>query len=226
VHTLSEVAARGTGRVVLVAILLTARVTLAEDLCTSQLPGGRDDVAEWVAVHHAEIVDRLLPGPNPDEALDLDTAWIAVLRITPANGESAETRVRMLRQYDGGVKAWVTEPVGDSIRVQLSRLRAKHPGMSPLEIAALVQMRTLEISQSLMRQPSRVAADLERLRGQYVFPNRLMLDATRYELWTLGGSQQTYITVLGPDGGEPELPVLKFMLTMRALAGTPPQPKK
>lgn len=198
---------------------LATTLSLRLDANAQDSASGEDRRVDiWVAAHRSEVLDQLLPPPSADEAVNLETAWVAVVRITPSDASADEVQIRIVQPFKGQTYARVTCPVDGSIRAQLRRIRTTHGEISPREAGALVQMRTAELSSSHRRRLYQLASELQRLRGTYVFPNSLMLDATRYELWTLGGAQQVYVTLLGPDSGKPTLPLLRWMLNLRELA--------
>jgi len=177
-----------------------------------------DSTKQWVAAHRSWVVDRVLTQPTPNEAVALDTEWVAIIRVSPNDSQQDELLIRVSKPYVGDATASVTRPCGGSIQAQMAALKFADPRLSPNEASALVQVHTIDVSRSHQREISHFVNGLEATRGQYVFSNALMADATRYEVWTFGGPQQLYVTLMGPDSGHPTLPLLKILLQIRSVA--------
>jgi hypothetical protein len=202
---------------IVVSALCSIVVATAEQVEDSAKDREAEAVRVWVAANLDEAIETLLPPPRSDEAVDLETEWVVVVRVTPASAMRKEVEVRIAKSANGRISGRVTAPVGDSIATQLARIHMSHPTFSPSQVIAAVRMQSDDISTARRAELERCARDLERVRGPYVFPNQLVLDATRYELWGLGGSQQTYATLLAGDD-EPALPLLRALYRVRMLA--------
>jgi hypothetical protein len=173
----------------------------------------------WVSAARANAIDHLLPPPILDEEVDLTTAWVAVIRVSPPDGSGAELYVRLTKYSSGKIKAHVVQLVNGSIAEQLSGIHLKRHDLSPAQAVALIQTRTRDVSDADVPALRDAAKTLERTRGEYVFDNVIMLDATRYELWTIGGPRRLYVTILGPSAADaaPKLPLLKTLRTIKRM---------
>lgn len=179
-----------------------------------------DATRAWVAANRTTAIDLLFPSPNMQEDTDSNTAWIAVIRVSPSDPSDNEFYIRMTKYESGRVAAHIVSSVGGSIPTQLARIHSAQPSLSAAQAVPLLHVRTRDVTDRTAPALRSAANALEHARGQYVFDNVMMLDATRYELWTIGGPRRLYVTLLGPamTDASPRLPLLKAFKSIQMIA--------
>ena len=172
-----------------------------------QIPTRTPDLEEWVTQNWSEVLDTLLP-LKPCGAADFpqDARWIATLRIEePHNG--AAYRIRLQRNYAGGVKATLVCPPPDlSLFDQAIELKARNPGATPSQVAHKVKLLSLSITNTQCRAVGALCAELESLKLSPILPSELIMDPWIYGFLIESNYgnlvQMSFQT--GPDVGDPK----------------------
>jgi hypothetical protein len=163
----------------------------------------------WAAQQYEAVVEELLGDPASSGFLQLDTLWIITFRVIPAYSQP-EVQVVLTKSTTGEVTAVVSK-LRRSLELQLQDLYRDNQARTPSEIAKLVQVDRVTLSQADCPALKKIAMEFERVRAHVVLRNALVLDPRQYQLWVNAGPQQEYSSLLGPANGKGRHPIIVWI---------------
>jgi hypothetical protein len=138
-------------------------------------------VATWVAQHYSGILDTLLPvGPIPHDEMPRDAEWVVRGRVLEAG--QPEFQFTIWRYFRGATKASLRSPRGQSLQVQLERVRTRSSSHTRAQLIEQVAITEVQLSSQQWPDLQALSDEVPRLVVPVVPSNSIVMDGVCYEI--------------------------------------------